>query len=429
VSVAATRVSGVLRDYRSDELIKNSFFLLLSTATQGILGAAFWLLSARLFNAAEIGEATALISATVLLGYVSLLGLNSSVIRFLPTTRDGDAHIDNGIAIPLVVAAVLATSYVLVLPSLASQLAFVRHSLLDASGFVVFTAMTALVLFTDAVFIARRQAKYNLLVDGLVLGGTKLALPVALVGAGAFGIVAANGFAALLDVAVSVVLMVVVLGYRPSARVHLHAIREALAFSSANYLANLLNLLPTLVLPLAILDELGARAAGFYYIAFSIANMLNATAYSTCQSLFAEGSHGGTDKIALTRRSAVLLAAITVPTAALFAALSHIVLSLFGEQYSLHGTGTLVVLALALIPVSACSWTTTLLRINGQLGALMLSTTLYAVSICTLAVWWARSGLVFVALAWMTGNIVATLVAGAALWRGRNLFLAEPAAV
>ena len=203
MSTTAARVSGLWRDYRSDELIKNSFFLLLSTATQGILGAAFWLLAARLFNPDEIGQATALISATILLGYVSLLGLNSSVIRFLPTAVDGDAQIDNGIALPLVVATILATSYVFILPSLAGPLAFVRHSFLDASDFVLFTAMTALVLFTDAVFIARRQTKYNLLVDGVVQGGTKLVLPVALVSAGAFGIVAANGFAATLDVSLA----------------------------------------------------------------------------------------------------------------------------------------------------------------------------------------------------------------------------------
>jgi O-antigen/teichoic acid export membrane protein len=429
VSTTAARVSGLWRDYRSDELIKNSFFLLLSTATQGILGAAFWLLAARLFNPDEIGQATALISATILLGYVSLLGLNSSVIRFLPTAVDGDAQIDNGIALPLVVATILATSYVFILPSLAGPLAFVRHSFLDASGFVLFTAMTALVLFTDAVFIARRQTKYNLLVDGVVQGGTKLVLPVALVSAGAFGIVAANGFAATLDVMVSVVLMIVVLGYRPSGRIHLHAVRKSFAFSSANYLANLLNLLPTLVLPLAIIDELGARQAGFYFIAFAIANLLNAIAYSTSQSLFAEGSHEGTDKVALARRSSKLLLAITVPTAVLFAAFSHVVLWVFGKQYSLHGTGTLVVLALALVPVAACSWSTTLLRINGQLGALLLSTALYSVIICGLAVWWARSGLVFVGLAWAIGNTVAALVAGVALWRRRDLFHAIPAPI
>lgn len=411
----------------TDELVKNGFFLLASTATQGVLGAAFWLLCARLFTVAEIGTATALISATVLLGYVSLLGLNSSVIRFLPNASDPNAEINNGILLSSVVSIVLASGYVLLLPSLAGSLAFVRHSILYAVGFVAFSAMTALVLYTDAVFIARRSAKYNLYVDGLAQGGTKLVLPVALVSAGAFGILAATGIAATADVVLSIILMITVLGYRPRLRLHPGAIRQALGFSSANYFANILNLLPTLVIPIAIINRLGARAAGFYYVAFSVANLLNAIAYSTSQSLFAEGSHGDQDKRVLARRSARLLAAVSIPAALLVALVAPFVLSVFGRQYGTHATSTLVVLALGLLPVSAFSWATTLLRVNGQLKALVVSSVTYAATICGLALWWAGSGLIYVAVAWVVGNTIAGAAAGFALWRRRDLLDADPA--
>jgi O-antigen/teichoic acid export membrane protein len=412
--------------FRTDDLVKNSFFLLAATATQGVLGAAFWLLCARFFTVAQIGVATALLSATVLLAYVSQLGLNSSIIRFLPNASDPDAEINNGMLLSFGAALVLGACYVAALPLLAGRLAFVRHSPFDAVAFVLFGAMTTLVLYKDAVFIARRNAKYNLFLDGFVQGGTKLALPVAFIGLGAFGMVAATGVAAGVDVLLSIVIMITVLGYRPRIRLHPQAIRQALGFSSANYFANLLNLLPTLVLPIAIIDELGARAAGFYYVAFSVANLLNAIAYSTSQALFAEGSHGDMDKRALMRKSARLLAVLTIPTAFLVAVVAPFVLKVFGKEYGTHATTTLAVLALGLLPVSACSWATTLLRVNGQLKALLASSVVYAVTICGLALWWAPSGLVYVAVAWVIGNIAGGAVAGAALWHRRDLLDVNP---
>jgi O-antigen/teichoic acid export membrane protein len=411
-----------------DDLVKNSFYLLAATGTQGILGMAFWLLCARLFPAAQVGEATALISACTLLAYFSLLGFNSSLIRYLPKAGSPEAWLNNGLVLCSGASILLAAGYVLLLPSVASRLAFVRHSPIESIGFVAFVTMTALVLLTDSVFIARRQAQYNLLIDGVVQGGTKLALPVALVSAGAFGIFAATGFAAALDVLVSLLLIVWVIGYRPRLRMDFGVIRQGLGFSSANYLASLLSLVPTLVLPIAVIDELGTRPAAFYYIAFSIANLLNAIAYSTCQALFAEGSHGDTDRRILVRRSACLLAGATVPAGLAVAALAPVILSVFGRQYGQHATTTLVVLALGLVPVSACTWSSTLLRVTGQLPALIVSSVAYAATICVLAVWWAGSGLVFVALAWVIGNVVAAVIAGTALWNHRGLIGSVPPA-
>ena len=415
------RLGSQWRLLRNDELVKNSFYLLAATATQGVLGMAFWLLCARLFPPSQVGEATALISACTLLAYSSLLGINSAVIRYLPTSDTPDALMNNGLVLCSAVAIVLATGYVIALPSIAPRLAFVRHSSLDSVGFVIFVAMTALILLTDAVFIARRQAKYNLLIDGVVQGVSKLVLLLALVAAGAYGIFAATGFASALDVLASLLLIFLVLGYRPRLRMNVAIVRQAISFSMANYLANLLSLIPTLVLPIAVLDELGTRQAAYYYIAFAIANLLNAIAYSTCQSLFAEGSHEDTDRRALVLRSARLLVIATILPGLLVAALARPVLSVFGRTYGQHATVTLVVLALGLLPVAVCTWSITLLRVTRQLKALMAASGIYATLMCGLAIWWAGSGLAYVALAWVIGNVVTAIVAGAALWRRRDL--------
>src|SRR2546421_1625985 len=181
---------------RSDALLRNSFFILLTTATMGGVGFLFWLVNARLFTSSQIGVATTLISATALICYLSLLGFDATFIRFLPRSSNRDAEINTGLILVLGAALVVSTAYVLAAPIFVPALRFVRASPLYAIGFVVLTAFAAVNLVTDSVFIAYRGATYNFIVDGLLQGAAKLALPALLTGLGAYGIFAASGGAA-----------------------------------------------------------------------------------------------------------------------------------------------------------------------------------------------------------------------------------------
>ena len=78
----------LLTRLRADHLVRNSLYLMLSSGVQAALGFTFWLLMARLFSSADIGMASSLISATSLIGFFALFGLNSTLVRFLPTSKD-----------------------------------------------------------------------------------------------------------------------------------------------------------------------------------------------------------------------------------------------------------------------------------------------------------------------------------------------------
>ncbi len=326
---------------KSDHLLYNSFYLALTTATMGVLGFLFWLLNARLFSASEIGKATLLISATSLISYLSLLGFNNTFIRFLPTAEDPAGHINTGLVLCFGTAIVLGSVYVLGLPLFAPELRFIRDSPWYALGFVLLTACSAVNLLTDSVFIAYRQARYNFIVDGLIQSGSKLSLPLLLVGLGTFGIFASAGIASALAVLFSLFFMKRIFDYRPAWEVKLHTVRSAITFSAASYLSNLLNLLPLLVLPVIVLDSLGAAAAGYYFLAFQMANLLFSVGYAVTESLLAEGSQAESDLTKLAKHSATVLI-ILVPTGGLVLAVSsHWLLLLFGRGYSQHASTAL----------------------------------------------------------------------------------------
>lgn len=416
---SAVRVSR-LGALRRDLLVRNSFFITLSNASMGALGFLFWILAAHLFTPAQVGLATTLVSAAIVVGYTSLLGFNTTFVRYLPTSDRPDDEINTGLILVFLGALVVGGLYFSIVPTFVPQLGFLHASPAKTAAVVVFIAFGAVNLVTDSVFIAYRAAHYNVLVDGVIQGAVRLGLPVVLVGLGAFGLFSAFGLAAVAAVTSSLVLMKLRFSYRPRLRVSTAVIRKVLRFGAANYLANLLTMIPVLVLPLLVVRARGASAAGYFYLAMAVANLLFTASLAVGQSLLAEGSQSGAQLRHLVVRSGRLQLYTIIPAGLVILAASHWILAVFGPGYAAHASTTLAVLALSTPAVVLNYWTSALLRIRHQLGALIWSNVVLAVGTCGLAVAWAQRGTVAVALAWLIGNLVSGLYGGAALLLRRD---------
>ncbi|HEX3081849.1 MAG TPA: hypothetical protein VHQ86_01205, partial [Candidatus Saccharimonadia bacterium] len=123
--------------FQTDTLFQNSVYLMLSTAVQAVFGLGFWLLNARLYSAGEIGLASALISASTFIAYLSLLGFNSTFIRFLPTSQRRSDSVNTGLLLVLLLSTIISVVYMLLVPSVAPKLSFAASNLALAAGFVV----------------------------------------------------------------------------------------------------------------------------------------------------------------------------------------------------------------------------------------------------------------------------------------------------
>jgi O-antigen/teichoic acid export membrane protein len=401
-----------IRRHRN-HLLRNSMYLVLSSGLQAGLGLAFWVLATRLFSAPEVGRATSLISAATLIGFVALLGLNSTLIRYLPTSSHRDTMITTGLLLVAGCGALLALGYAVVIPFVAPRLAFVEHRPVFLVGFIVLSAAAAVNLVTDAVFIASRRAGINAFVDGGIGGVAKVLLVVVFAGTGAYGLfcASAGGFAA--SAVASIVLMWTQLHWRPRLKGAAAAMRPLLRTSGAYYLGNVFNLVPVLVVPLIVLDRLGPSEAAYYFVAFQVANLLYAGAYAVEQNFLAEGAHGEEPLPGLMRRAGKVLALLSLPAAAVVAVSAHRLLDLFGGGYASHGALTLTLMAVAAIPVAAENWLVTVLRLTGQLRAITVTNGIYALSICGLAWLLAPLGLGAIGVAWLLGSsigVVATSV-------------------
>lgn len=399
----------------NESLFRNSAFLMSNTVVMAGFGFVFWVIVAHLYRPAQVGVASSLISAMNFIAYLSLLGFNSTFIRYLPKSKNRDQQIDTGLLLVALAAAVVSSAFVMLSPHFSAKFGLLHHTALYGLGFVFLCIGAAVNLVTDSIFIAFRSAGYNLLVDGFIGSGTQLLLPVFLVGLQAFGIYAAQGAAAFVAMTMSIILLMKRFQYRPSFKFNMSILRTVRRYSSTSYLTTLFNIIPTIVLPIIVLNRLGAAQAGYFYLSYMIANVLFTVTYAVAQSLFAEGSHNEQELRRLVKRAALLLASIMIPGSILLALLGPLLLDLFGKTYGVHSRHLILMLAAAGPFMAANALGSTILRVVKQLGVLVWVNVIYAATVFGVALIWANRGLAWVGGAWLAGQVVTAVVMVVAL--------------
>lgn len=375
-----------------------------------VFGFVFWLVVAHLYRPEQVGIASTLVSSMNFITYFCLLGFNSTFIRFLPHAKRRDEQIDTGLLLVLIAALVVSSIYVIAAPLFAPKLGLLHERPLFAIGYVILCTGATINLVTDSVFIAYRAAVYNFIVDGVVGSSIQLLLPIFLVSFGSFGIFAAQGVAATCAMVLSIWFMISKFNYRPRPKIDRKVLGEVLHYSSGNYIASLLNTAPTIIIPIIILDKLGAAPAGYYYLAFMMANVLYAVSYAVAQSLFAEGSTNEEAMKQLVKRAAVFISALTIPAMIVLVALGPILLDFFGKTYGAHARILLYVLAAAAPIMGAIGICSIIMRISKRTKELIATNAVYLVATCGSALLLIHKGLAWAGVAWLIGQVLTLVV-------------------
>jgi O-antigen/teichoic acid export membrane protein len=397
--------------FLSDNLFRNSVYLMLTTGLMGGLGFFFWLIAAHIFSPDEIGVGTALISAMSLISTIGLLGFNTTLIRVLPNSQNRNNEINTGSILVIGASAIISMIYLFLVPRIAPNLVIIDKNIWYAIGFVIMVSLASINSLTDSIFIAYRAAQYTLITDGIVTSGTKLFLPLVFVGLGAYGVFAAAGLAASIGMIASVLYLIIKFGYKPKLEIDWSTLKGVFTYSFANYIANLLAMAPTLVLPIIVVNRLGGAAAAYYYLAFMIINLIYAIATSVSQSLFVEGSYSEGALRGLLKRAMIVLVSIMIPACIILALAGHFILNFFGKSYGAGGADVIILLASTAPIIAAYNIGNVLLRITRQNYAMVSVNIIYAVVIIVLALLWVDRGLTWVAMAWIAGNTFAAIAA------------------
>lgn len=393
--------------FDTDSLFRNSVYLIASTAIMSVLGFLFWLSVAHLYTAEQIGSASALIAATTLLGNASLLGMEYSLIRFLPKSKNQSRDINAAIGFVAVAAIIAAIGYILVSPALNIHISHLDDPLLRV-GFVVLMVVVALNSLTDAVFIANRRAELHTLTYS-VLATVKLLLPLALVPFGSLGIFAGYAVAMLSSLTLTFFLMRRHVGYKPKSSANWGLLSKVRTYAANNYIGHLLASISPQLMPLIILNGLGAEKVAYFAMAITIANFLYVIPVAIAQSLLAESAGSPEAKRAHIRGAVKILSLVLVPAVTVAVLAAPILLHIFGQQYSDNSTTLFQILAFATFFIAVSEVGNAILNIEHRSSGVVVSQ-LSCVAVTLVAtILLLPHGLVGVGFALLLGNIASNI--------------------
>lgn len=270
-----------------DPIYINSFFIFISSFINAICGFIFWILAGRLYSVHDVGIATALISSMTLVGVLSKLGFDVSVIRFYPNSGRKNI-IGTSLVITTVSTVLIGLIYLIIINESSYSISFMRE---PNNVFVFFMAAisNSLIAITGNVFIASRRASYYFYQNALMALRIPLLIPLSFLGnLGIFGSFSVSalmasiwGFILLNKLRIPIKICI-----------DYQFIRMSLRFSLWNYVSGILSNTPINIIPILILNILGEEEAAKYYIAYAISSLVLMIPSALSTSLFVEGSHG-----------------------------------------------------------------------------------------------------------------------------------------
>ena len=400
---------GLVRLLKQQSLLRNASLLIMSTAIMSILGFGFWLFVAHLYSPEQVGIASALIAMGTLLSSLSMFGLDSGLVRFLPGSRNQSRDINMALVAVGVLAGLAALIYLVAARVFDLDIA---DSFQWGGGWALFVLIIVVVTLnslTDAVFIANRRAEFHTIVYA-VFGLVKLVLPIGLVGLGWMGIFAAYALAALAALLLSFYFMMRVAGYRLASPPNWGLISSARKYSFHNYIGTLLAGIPAQLMPLIILQRLGAAQAAYFAMSIMMANLLYVAPSSVAQSLLAESAHRPEHRRQHVRHAVRMLALILIPAVAVAVLAAPYLLGIFGTHYAEGSTALFQILAVGTLFVAVSSVCNALLNVEHRSGGIVLSRTVLLVVTLGLTGPLLPLGLVGVGIAIIAGYVASNIV-------------------
>ncbi|MEM2925120.1 MAG: oligosaccharide flippase family protein [Methanocellales archaeon] len=313
------------KEHLRDPLYKNSFYIMLTSVSSAIFGFFFWMIAAKLYPKSEVGVATALISSLSLLVLLTRFGFPQSLIRFFPE-MDKNKVFSTAVLITTLPAFLLGSFFLLSIDFWSPSLAIARDY---AAIYLIFLIVNSISSLTAVSFIALRKAEFNFMQN--VLMGFKIAFLPLFVFLGALGIFISIGLASLLSLSLSLFFLIK-FGLR-FAGLNMGFLNISFHFSIGNYIATLLDSMPSLVLPILILNMLGAEEAAHYYIAYAIGVFLFMIPSAFSTSLFVEGSYGEALRIK-TLKALFAIFLLLIPGLIVVYFFAGYLLDLIGRGYS-----------------------------------------------------------------------------------------------
>lgn len=420
-------------EHARSPLYFNAYALTLSDGATAALGVLYWILAARYYTAQEVGLDSAAIATMMSLSSLSFLCIRSVLIRFIPQAGAQTARLVTiaylaSLLLALVSGLIFLGGYRLFINEpgfFGGDAEFAIWFLLSSMAWCIFALQDGVLTgLRQAIWVPVSKVTYGVLKLGLVVWFAAL-LPQ-------HGI-----FMSWIVVVPLLVLLVNILIFRRLIKRHVAATREQavalaprqlLRFAGGEYFASLFQHVTVMLLPIIVLNQAGASANAYFYLAWIIALPLMLFSVNMAMALTVEGASDDSQLAYHTRRAMLQMGRLLAPVVLVVLIGAEWVLYLFGADYASEGGMVLRLLALSALPYSLNGVFMSVSRVRKQVGQVILIEG--AVSVLVLSLTFLllpRFGITGVGIAWLAGQsiVAATLV----LTRFRSLIGAGAAPV
>ena len=272
-----------------DGLRRSSLYLMLSQGVNAAADSYFGSSVHGFYSPNVVGLAAAFISLGSLIGAFTTLGLPNTVLRFLPTTDLKGRLVSQALLIVGLFSLVVGWGAGLLL-----HIFIPRLPDSGESGFYAWTIVSLVVFLTlltllDNVCLAYRRADF-VLYRQLITTIPRLAMPFLLTGLALRGLLLAFVITLALGVIYDAIIVYRRLLIGQSIIPSGTTLWTYRRYSGSNFLGGMFGILPSSLLPLIVLHDLGADNAAYFYMPFQIATLLNLVCSSTAAALLSEAS-------------------------------------------------------------------------------------------------------------------------------------------
>jgi O-antigen/teichoic acid export membrane protein len=412
--VAGSALFDSVREHVQTPLFRNAYALIVNTGITAILGFAYWVAAARLFDTKAVGLAAAAISAMTLLAGLALFNLEAVMVRFIPIAGTRTRRLAGSVyALSGVAAVVVATLFILGLDYWEPTLGFLTEQAWGA-WFIVATVAWMIFVLQDGILVGLGRAIW-VPVENAIFGVGKLGLLLVLAGGGPLGIFASWTIAATLVVVpftaliflrfIPIHMRMPVVAVEPLSRERLRQ------YATGDYVGAMFDLAAISLLPLLVTHWAGPEETAFFYQSWIIAYTLILVANNTARALTVEAAK---DQAQLHSYGRVVFGhtlKLLTPAVVAIMLLAPLLLSVFGQDYAAGGTLTLRVLALSAIPHTVVLMALVTARLQHRLGEVIAIQAVTAILILgtALALVGTYGGL-GAAIAWLGGQTVVAAV-------------------
>jgi O-antigen/teichoic acid export membrane protein len=338
----------------ADPLVRNAYVLIANSGATGVLGLAYWLLTARFYPAAAVGRASAAYVAMNMLAGLTALNFNGALTRFIPQAgRQTRVLVIGAYAVSALASVALAVGFLLTVGWWGPSYSELRG---PAAGLAFVGCVVVWAIFTlqDSVLTGLRGA-FWVLAENSMFGLVKLVLLVLLVAAlpDHAGIYVSWMFPVIVAVPLVNALIfghlvprhiALTQGFRPPSS------RQIGLFLAGDYSGAMFLLASVTLVPVVVATRVGAASTAYFYVAWLIAGILDMIGISMGMSLTVEGAFGESALAVNCRKALSKMTLLLTPCAAVLALFAPWWLRLFGTAYAAHGARVLELLAVAALP-------------------------------------------------------------------------------